>query len=43
MTVPLLLVLERESYNFTVGYYNKSKECLKVVQVLPDPLPGYTF
>ena len=28
---------------FLTGYYNKSKECLKVVKVLLDPLPQYTF
>ena len=22
---------------FLIGYYNKSKECLKVVKILPDP------
>ena len=24
---------------FLIGYYNKSKECLKVVKILLDPLP----
>ena len=26
-----------------VSYYNESKECLKFVTVLPDPLPQFTF
>ena len=33
------LVLAKELYTFFIGYYNKSKECLKVVKVLQDPLP----
>ena len=37
------LVLARELYNFSIGYYSKSEECLKVVKVLPDPPPQYTF
>ena len=37
------LVLVRELYTFSIGYYSKSKECLKVVKVLPDPLPQFTF
>ena len=24
---------------FLIGYYNKSKECLKTVKILLDPLP----
>ena len=24
---------------FLIGYYSKSKECLKVVKILLDPLP----
>ena len=40
---PPLLVLARELYTFSVGYYSKSKECLKVVKVLPDPCPEFTF
>ena len=40
---PLLLVLARERYTFLIGYYNKSKECLKVVKILPDPPPQFTF
>ena len=34
--MPLSLVLARELYTFLIGYYNKSKECLKFVKVLPD-------
>ena len=41
--VPQSLVLARELYTFLIGYYNKSKECLKVAKVLPDPLPQVTF
>ena len=37
------LVLARELYTFSIGYYSKSKECLKVVKVLLDPLPQFTF
>ena len=36
------LVLARELYTFLIGYYNKSKECLKFVKVLPDPFPQFT-
>ena len=38
-----MLVLATELHNFSVGYYSKSKECLKVVKVLLDPLPQFTF
>ena len=41
--VPSLLVLERELYTFLIGYYNKSKECLKVLKILLDPLPQFHF
>ena len=37
------LVLARELYTFLISYYNKSKECLKVVKILPDPLSQFTF
>ena len=37
------LVLVRELYTFSIGYYSKAKECLKVVKVLPDPLLQFTF
>ena len=26
-----------------ISYYNKSKECLKFVKILPDLLPQFTF
>ena len=26
-----------------ISYYNKSKECLKFVKILSDPLPQFTF
>ena len=26
-----------------ISYPNESKECLKFVQILPDPLPQFTF
>ena len=26
-----------------ISYYNKSKECLKAIKVLSDPLPQFTF
>ena len=38
-----MIVLARELYTFSIGYYSKSKECLKVVKVLPDPLLQFTF
>ena len=41
--MPPLIVLARELYTFSIGYYSKSKECLKFVKVLPDPLPQFTF
>ena len=41
--VPPSLVLAGELYNFSIGYYSKSKECFKVVKALPDPLPQFTF
>ena len=31
------------NYYNKLQYYNKSKECLKVVKFLPDPLPQFTF
>ena len=34
-----LPVLARELYTFLTGYYSKLKECLKVVNILLDPLP----
>ena len=41
--VPPSLVLARELYVFSVGYNSKSKDCLKVVKVLPDPLTQFIF
>ena len=38
-----LLVLARELYIFLISYYNKSKESLKVVKIIPDPFPQFTF
>ena len=32
-------VLAKELYTFLIGYYSKSKECLKIVKILTDPLP----
>ena len=29
--------------SFRISYYNKSKECLKIVKILSDPLPQFTF
>ena len=26
-----------------ISYYNESKECLKFVKILPDPLPQFAF
>ena len=26
-----------------ISYYNESKECLKFVEILPDPLPQFIF
>ena len=31
------LVLPRELYTISVGYYSKSKECLNFVNDLPEP------
>ena len=31
--------LSQEVRHFLIGYYSKSKECLKVVKILLDPLP----
>ena len=38
-----LLVLARELYIFLISYYNKSKESLEVVKIIPDPFPQFTF
>ena len=42
-SAPTLLVLAKELYTFSVGYYSKSKECLNVAKVLLGPLPQLTF
>ena len=41
--MPPSLVLGMELYTFLIAYYNKSKEWLKVVEVLLDPLPQFIF
>ena len=41
--MPPSLILARELYTFSIGYYSKSKECLKFVKVLPDPLPQHSY
>ena len=41
--VPFSLVLARELYTFKIGYYNKPKEYLKFVKILPDPVSQFTF
>ena len=43
MHPPPPLVLARELYTFSISYYSKSRECLKVVKVLWDPCPEFTF
>ena len=40
---PPSIVLARELYTFSISYYSKSRECLKVVKVLWDPCPEFTF
>ena len=41
-TAPLASVSKGVTY-FLINYYNKSKECLKFVKILLDPLPQVTF
>ena len=41
--VPYSLVFSKGIIYFLISYYNKSKECLKFVKILPDPLPQFTF
>ena len=36
-------VLGLDAMISVISYYNKPKECLKVVKHLPDPLPQFTF
>ena len=38
-----LTCLNRELYTFKIGYYNQSKECLRVVKVLLYPLSDLHF
>ena len=38
-----MLIVAMELYTFSIGYYSKSKESLKVVKLLPDPCPEFTF
>ena len=39
---PLASVIDGVIY-ILISYYNESKECLKFVKILPDPLPQFTF
>ena len=41
--MPPLLVLVRDLCIVVISYYNKSKECLKTVKILLDPLPQLTL
>ena len=41
--VPTSLDFTRELYTFLIGHYSKSKECLKVVKILLDSFPQFTF
>ena len=41
--VPHSLVFSKGITYFLISYYNKSKECLKVVKILSNPLPQFTF
>ena len=41
--MPPLASLSKVLYTFSVSCFSKSKECLKVVKVLPDPCPEFTF
>ena len=41
-SAPLASVSKGVIY-FLVSYYNKSKECLKFVKILSDPLPQFTL
>ena len=38
-SAPLLVFNKGVTYIFIISYYNKSKECLKGVKILLDPLP----
>ena len=39
--MPHSLVFSKGIIYFLISYYNKSKECLKFVKILPDPLPQF--
>ena len=41
-SAPLTSVTNGVLY-FLINYYHKSKECLKFVKILSDPLPQFTF
>ena len=41
--MPPLASLSKVLYTFSVSCFSKSKECLKVVKLLPDPCPEFTF
>ena len=41
--VPHSLVFSEGIIYFLICYYGESKECLKLVKILPDPLPQFTF
>ena len=41
-SAPLTSVSKGAIY-ILISYYNKSKECLKFVEILPDPLPQFMF
>ena len=38
-----LLALAKELCTFSIDYYSKSQECLKIVKILSDPFPQFTF
>ena len=41
--MPHSLVFSKQIIYFLISYYSKSKECLKFVKILPDPLPHLHF
>ena len=41
--VPALPAFSKGTKYFLISYYNKSREGLKVVKILPDPLSQFTF
>ena len=42
-TAPRSLVFGKGIIYFLTSYYSKSKECPKLVEILPDSLPQFTF